>query len=381
MFCWSLFDSRIYVGVLFPAISEKAFSYTTDITIIHITIQVLGVFTMFPLLSRDGLRIPYYAMIPAFGSFFILYLEAKKLDCEIDTIVSKISDLKAKGTDTITLKHSLKPLTLIEGDDAKSPTGVILNEGIKKRQKMQSDLVYNEVRHITKSNLLQEQLKITRQKTDLLKQFPVLYGTFDKNETQLSMLYEEKRILDGIMKNLEEHHRYLLDMQKMNTKRDDMLEIAIKIEEMKSDKNTEVTAGSSVNGLSEKVGNKEDKGLKNCKKETEIGEGEVESMGGSGSVESGDLKAKVLGMLENCQGDPTVEGCIPTISTSCAQIVNEGAMRKTDSKEEGYHGIDDEEGNAVLFQEELPMNLKVELSIVILSYLGKAMCMSDNKKF
>jgi hypothetical protein len=38
--------------------------------------QVLGTFTMFPLLVRDGLRIPYFALNSAFLAFSLIYIEA-----------------------------------------------------------------------------------------------------------------------------------------------------------------------------------------------------------------------------------------------------------------------------------------------------------------
>jgi hypothetical protein len=38
--------------------------------------QVLGTFTMFPLLVRDGLRIPYFAMNIAFVAIAVLLVEA-----------------------------------------------------------------------------------------------------------------------------------------------------------------------------------------------------------------------------------------------------------------------------------------------------------------
>jgi hypothetical protein len=143
---------------------------------------------MFPLLSRDGLRIPYFALIVIFISCFILYLEAKKND---------LLNLYLEGD----IKDEIVQLN---GDDVGA---TLLNVLIK-----------DEARHQKNLELLNLQLKITRQKKELLDKFPALYGTFDKNESPLNMLYEEKRILDKIMKDLENHHLYLSNFAKRNIK-------------------------------------------------------------------------------------------------------------------------------------------------------------------
>jgi hypothetical protein len=149
---------------------------------------------MFPLLSRDGLRIPYFALIVTFLSFFIIYLEAKKND---------LLNLYLEAD----IKDESVPLN---SDDVGA---TLLNVLIK-----------DEARHQKNLELLNLQLKITRQKKELLDKFPALYGTFDKNESPLNMLYEEKRILDKIMKDLENHHLYLSSFAKRNMKINDNID-------------------------------------------------------------------------------------------------------------------------------------------------------------
>ena len=46
--------------------------------------QVLGAFTMYPMLVRDGQGVPYFAACAIFFSIFVLYLEERKSEAQAE---------------------------------------------------------------------------------------------------------------------------------------------------------------------------------------------------------------------------------------------------------------------------------------------------------
>jgi hypothetical protein len=262
---------------------------------------------MFPLLSRDGLKIPYFAMIATFISLLVLYREAKKIDLQDNTI-----------------KNESIPLV---NEDADALTDLL------------NILMKNEERHQRNLELLNLQLKVTRQKKDLLEKFPALYGTFDKNESPINMLYEEKRILDTIMKDLENHHKYLSNFVKQNVKEPD------DVENWKY--NTEgcrEILKRSFRDVGKKCGNLlENEGVLNTQ------------------VDLIDINTQVAPIVEACETSATVAN-IPIIDGKSIKITSHNCK-------EGDQTFDDllAEIEEFFFQ----ANPRLELLIITFSYSGK----------
>ena len=56
-------------------------------------------FTMFPLLIRDGLRIPYFAVCAIFLCIYSLYIESKRIEAGLEEDGNIIKKLKMKKAD------------------------------------------------------------------------------------------------------------------------------------------------------------------------------------------------------------------------------------------------------------------------------------------
>ena len=76
-------------------------------------VQVLGTFTMFPLLRRDGLTIPYFVCILLYISIVVVLRDFLGGDCDRDGISSELSSSKSspdsEAVETKTKKHTSNP--------------------------------------------------------------------------------------------------------------------------------------------------------------------------------------------------------------------------------------------------------------------------------
>ena len=54
---------------------------------------------MFPLLIRDGLRLPYFAVCAIFLCIYSLYIESKRIEEELDENGNSIKELKIRKVD------------------------------------------------------------------------------------------------------------------------------------------------------------------------------------------------------------------------------------------------------------------------------------------
>lgn len=237
-------------------------------------------------------------MIATFISLFVLYREAKKID---------LQDLQDK-----TLKNETGPLIT---EDAEGLTNFL--DIFRK----------SEERHQENLKLLYLKLEVTKQKNDLLEKFPVLYGTFDKNESHMSMLYEEKRILDKILKDLENRQKYIANFLEQSAKKPDDYW-----------KNSIEDYREILKSSFRDVGNKYGRILEN--------EGVINSQ-----VDQIDIATQLAPIVEACETG-TVVANIPIMDTKSIEITSHNIK-------EGDQTMDD------LLADML------ELFFITLSYLGK----------